>query len=110
MALPAAQRWPRYPMSTDEASLRAVLKDTAAVALVWAPSVWALQQRDAALAGLVAIDPKPLPVTRVEVGAALLGKESYLRNAADQAIAALLADGSLAAILARHRFPADPPA
>ena len=110
MALPAAERWPRYPMATDEAALRSVLSGTAAVALVWAPSFWALQQQDSAIVGLAAIEPKPLPVTRVEVGAALLGRESYLRNAADQAIGALLADGSLAAILARHRFPGEPPA
>jgi polar amino acid transport system substrate-binding protein len=110
MALPAAQRWPRYPMATDEAALRAVLSGSAAAALVWAPGLWALQQLDPVFGTLAAIDPKPLAETRIEVGAALLGKESYLRSAVDQAIASLLADGSLAAILARHHFPADPPA
>jgi polar amino acid transport system substrate-binding protein len=110
MALPAGERWPRYPMATDEAALRSVLQGSAAAALVWAPAVWALQQQEAAFAALVAIDPQPLGATRIEVGAALLGKESYLRSAIDQAIAALLADGSLAAMLARHHFPAEPPA
>lgn len=109
-ALPAAQRWPRFPMATDEAALRAVLSGSVAAALVWAPGLWSLQQRDPAFAGLVAIDPKPLGETRIDVGAALLGREGYLRNAVDQAIASLLADGSINTILARHRFPAEPPA
>jgi hypothetical protein len=39
----------------------------------------------------------------------LLGKETYLRTALDQAIGALLADGTIAAILAKDGFPGTPP-
>ena len=109
-SLGASERWPRYPMSSDEAALRAVLQHEAAAAQVWAPSFWALRRADPAFRALAPIAPKPLPVTSIEVGAALLAKESYLRSAVDQAIASLLADGSLAAILKRHDFPAEPPA
>ncbi len=109
MALPAAQRWTRYPMATDEAALRSVLSGAAAAAVVWAPAFWALAQQEPAIAALAAIDPQPLGVTRIDVGAALLGRETYLRSAADQAIAALVKDGSLARLLARHNFPAEPP-
>jgi polar amino acid transport system substrate-binding protein len=108
-ALPAAQRWARFPMSTDEAALKSVVAGTAGAALVWAPSLWALSRTEPTLAALKPIAPKPLPPASVDVGAALLGKETYLRSALDQAIAALLADGTIAAILAKDGFPAMPP-
>ena len=40
------------------------------------------------------------------VGAAMLSDATYLRANLDRAIAALVQDGSIQAILDRHRFPA----
>jgi polar amino acid transport system substrate-binding protein len=107
--LAPAQRWPRFPMSTDEAAMRSAVAGTAGAALVWGPSFWALQRGDPTLAPLKPISPLPLPVSSIDVGAVLLGKEIYLRTALDQAIAALVADGTIAAILAEDGFPAIPP-
>jgi polar amino acid transport system substrate-binding protein len=95
-------------MSTDEAALRAVLRGTAGAALVWSPSLWALQSSDPELGKLKAIAPAPLPVSTVDIGAALLSNEAFLRSAVDRAIASLVADGTIQAILNNHKFPATP--
>ena len=108
LSLPAANRWSRFPMSTDEAALRAVLRGTAGAALVWAPSLWALQASDPELGKLKTITPTPLPVSTVDIGAALLSNEAFLRSAVDRAIASLVADGTIQSILNNHKFPATP--
>ena len=93
-------------MSSDEAALRAVLRGTTGAALVWAPSLWALQGSDPAFAKLRLIAPAPLPVSTADVGAAMLANETFLRSSVDQAIASLTADGTIQAILSSSKFPA----
>jgi polar amino acid transport system substrate-binding protein len=107
-ALPADSRWSRFPMGSDELALRALLRDTVAVALVWGPSFWALRQSDPAFAGLRIISSKPLADSAVDVGATLLSRESFLRSNVDQAIASLTADGTIQSILDSEKFPAAP--
>jgi polar amino acid transport system substrate-binding protein len=107
-ALPANQRWSRFPMGTDEAALRSVLRGTAGAALVWAPGVWALQAREQEFSKLRLIAPTPLPASTADVGAALLSNEPFMRSAVDQAIASLTADGTLEALLKGSKFPATP--
>ncbi|HEY3642365.1 MAG TPA: hypothetical protein VGL31_14825, partial [Xanthobacteraceae bacterium] len=79
-----------------------------AAALVWGPSFWGLQKADPAFARLRIIAPKPLPASSVDVGAVMLARETFLRANLDQAIAALTADGTIAAILKAFSFPAAP--
>jgi polar amino acid transport system substrate-binding protein len=107
-ALPAEQRWSRFPMGSDELALNALVRGTVGVALVWGPSFWALQKSDPAFAGLRLISLKPLPESTVGVGATLLANETFLRSSVDDAIASLTADGSIQAILERAKFPATP--
>ena len=108
MALRAPERWDRYPMSTDEAALQAVLNGTAGVALVWGPSLWALAKNDPAIAKLRLISPAPLPTPTADIGAAVLANEAFLRSSVDQAIASLTADGTIKSILETNKFPAEP--
>ncbi len=105
-ALSAEDRWPAYPMGTNDLSLESILNGTVDVALVWAPSFWAKQRDEPAYADLHVINPNPLPPTILGVGALLLADETFLRTAIDQAIAALSEDGTIAAILEKYRFPA----
>lgn len=105
-ALPREDRWPTYPMGTNDRALAALLDGTVDVAVVWGPSYWAKRQADPALAGLHEIDPSPLPATTLGVGALLLADETFLRTALDEAIAALRADGTIAGILDDFDFPA----
>ena len=105
-ALQPAERWTHYPMASDEAALTALTNGTLAAALVWAPSFWALQKANPAFARLRIIAPKPMPDSTVDVGAVLLGRETFLRANVDQAIAALTADGTIDTILKGFGFPA----
>jgi polar amino acid transport system substrate-binding protein len=107
-ALPAKDRWDRFPLSSDEAALRAVLRGSTGAALVWAPSLWALQSADQDFGKMRVIAPTPLPVSAADIGAAVLANETFLRNAVDQAIASLIADGTLGRILSESKFPAVP--
>jgi polar amino acid transport system substrate-binding protein len=104
LAIPAAKRWDKYPMASDEAALQAVINRTTGAALVWAPALWALRKTDPAIAALPEMAPAPLPVSTADVGAILLSKQVFLRSSIDQAIASLTADGSLAAILRDEHF------
>ncbi len=105
-ALPVQDRWPTFPMGTNDLALQSVLNGTADVALVWAPSFWAMQQSDPAYADLHVVDPTPLPPTTLGVGALMMSNQTFLRTAVDEAIAALTADGTIAEILDTHDFPA----
>jgi polar amino acid transport system substrate-binding protein len=107
-ALKPAERWSHYPVASDEAALRDVTDGKLAAALVWGPSFWALQKTDPAFAKLRIIAPSPLPASSVDVGAVMLARETFLRANLDQAIAALTADGTFAAILKTFSFPAAP--
>ncbi|WP_332692651.1 substrate-binding periplasmic protein [Devosia sp.] len=106
IALPAEQRWPTYPMGTNDLALESLLNGTVDVALVWAPVLWAKQRADSSYADLRAIDSNPMPPTSLGVGALLLSDETFLRSAIDEAVAALTADGTIGAILDDFDFPA----
>ncbi|HME26942.1 MAG TPA: hypothetical protein VKI44_37405 [Acetobacteraceae bacterium] len=108
LAVPADKRWDKYPMSSDEAALRAVMRGTTAAALVWAPALWALRKTDAGIAKLPEMASSPLPVSTADVGAILLSRQMFLRSSLDQAIASLTADGTVAGILKDENFPGTP--
>jgi hypothetical protein len=107
-ALSHAERWSRFPMSTDEAALKALANGTIGVALVWGPALWALQRNDAAFLKVRLLSPNPLPAASADVGAAVLANESFLRNSVDQAIASLTRDGTIRAILDSDKFRPPP--
>jgi polar amino acid transport system substrate-binding protein len=108
-ALPQAERWSRFPMGTDELALKALASGTVGVALVWGPALWAAQRGDAALASVRMIAPSPLSAATMDIGAAVLANESFLRSNVDQAIASLIADGTIQRILDADKFPATAP-
>lgn len=105
-ALPRKDRRPTYPMGTNELALEKLLDGTVDVALVWAPTLWAMQRREPDAARLRVIAPDPLPPTELGVGALLLSNQDFLRAAVDEAIAALGRDGTIDAILEAFEFPA----
>jgi polar amino acid transport system substrate-binding protein len=107
-ALPADKRWPAYPYGTNDLALESLLNGSVDVALVWEPSLWAKQSQDPAYAKLHVIESNPLPPTTMGVGAVLLSNQDFLRNAVDEAIAALTADGTIGKILESFDFPATP--
>jgi len=106
--LPEKDRWPVYPMGTNDIALTSLLNGSIDVALVWAPDLWARQSEDPAYADLHVIDATPLPPTVLGVGALLLSNQTFLRTAVDEAIAALVEDGTIKGILDKYGFPATP--
>jgi polar amino acid transport system substrate-binding protein len=108
LSITSGRRWDKYPMSTDAAALHAVADGIAGVAVVWAPALWAIRKTEPGFETLHEIRPTPLPVSTADIGAILLSKQSFLRNGIDRAIASLTADGTIADILARRKFPATP--
>ncbi len=105
-ALSSEDRWPTYPMGTNDLALEALQEGKVDVALVWAPVLWSKQRADPAYAGLRVIDADPLPPTTLGVGALLLADETFLRAALDEAIDALTNDGTIYGILQEYGFPA----
>ena len=108
LAVAADKRWDKFPMSSDEAALRAVIDGTTGAALVWAPALWELRKTNADIAKLPEMAPSPLPVSTADIGAILLSRQTFLRTSLDQAIASLTADGTIAAILKAENFPGTP--
>ena len=108
-SLPSGERWPRFPQSSDEIAVNAVAGGSVAAALVWGPSFSALVKANPQLASLRTIALDPLPASKVPVGAVLLSTETFLRSSVDQAIESLIADGTIAGILAERGFPATIP-
>ncbi len=104
--LPAEDRWPIYPMGTSEVLFKSLMNGTIDVALVWAPTFWAKQLQDPVYVDLHVIDPAPLPPTSHGVGALMLADKIFLRTAFDEAINALIEDGTIAGILEKFNFPA----
>lgn len=98
--LATGQRWRRFPYSTDDAALNAVVSGTATAALIWQPSLAAFEARETSAFQIM--DPMPITLPEMPVAALLLSRDGYLRHAMDQAIDTLNADGSLAQILAQH--------
>ena len=103
--LPTEDRWPIYPIGTSELLFKSLLNGTIDVALVWAPTFWATQLQDPVYADLHVIDPTPLPPTSHGVGALMLADKIFLRTAFDEAINALIADGTIAGIIEKFNFP-----
>jgi len=108
LAVGAGKRWDKFPMSSDEAALRAVVDGTTGAALVWAPALWALRKSDPEFAKLPEMAPAPLPVSTADIGAILLNRQTFLRTSLDQAIASLTSDGTIAGILKEQNFPGTP--
>jgi polar amino acid transport system substrate-binding protein len=106
LALGEDERWARFPYGTPAQTLAALQDGTVKVALTWEPSLWADHRNEPGAAALHVIDPDPLPASEEAVGAVVLARETYLRARIDEAIAALVADGTIAGILAHHDFPA----
>jgi polar amino acid transport system substrate-binding protein len=108
-SLPADQRWPRFPMSSDVAALQAVVDGRVGAAVVWAPSFSAAANDNPDFAGLRVISSSPLPDATIPVGAVLLNTSTFLRANVDQAIQSLVADGTIRKIIDANHFPAKLP-
>ena len=101
---PEAERWVRFPYADYDKMATRVLDGTIAGMVLWEPALTALQAKrpDAATLRVVANDP--IPESEVHVGALVSSRNSFLRSQVDQAIDALVADGTIDALLEEYGY------
>lgn len=93
---------------SSELLLAAVRAGEAEAGIFWEPEFLALTGGDLGEDGLTIGSIAPLAMGEWSIGAIMLSRETYLRTMLDEAVASLLADGSLAALLTE--FGLRPPA
>jgi polar amino acid transport system substrate-binding protein len=100
---PEAERWKRLPYADTALMLKRVLDGSLGGMLLWQPALRKLQneQTDAPLR---VIDLAPVPETAIKVGAVVSSRDTFLRNQIDQTIDALVADGTIQALLDKHGY------
>lgn len=106
---PKSARYSRFPYADMTLMAKRVQDGTIAGGVIWAPA-WAELQRQAPeqVAGLRAIPLSPVPETVTRIGILVKARDSFLRARIDEAIDALVADGSIAAKLAEFGYLGTP--
>jgi len=99
-----ADRWIRYPYADFNKMATRVLDGTIAGMVLWQPALARLHAERADAAPLRIIASDPVALADVSVGALVSSRNSFLRSQVDQAIDALVQDGTLAALLAKYDY------
>ena len=101
---PEADRWIRYPYADFNKMATRVLDGTIAGMVLWQPALARLQKErpDAAKLRIIANDP--IPSADVSVGALVSSRNSFLRSQVDQAIDALVQDGTIATLMEKYGY------
>ena len=101
---PEADRWVRYPYADFSKMATRVLDGTIAGMVLWQPALARLQKErpDAAKLRIIANDP--IPPADVSVGALVSSRNSFLRSQVDQAIDALVQDGTIATLMEKYGY------
>ena len=99
-----ADRWIRYPYADFNKMATRVLDGTIAGMVLWQPALARLQKErpDAAKLRIIANDP--IPLADVSVGALVSSRNSFLRSQVDQAIDALVQDGTIATLMEKYGY------
>lgn len=106
-SLPEDRRWRRFPYPHAPVLIERLGDGTVTVAVAWEPAVMYATE----LHGLEArvLDPAPVSLPTRDIGMVLRSDQLFVRDAVDAAIAALVADGTLAEIFERVGFPGSVP-
>jgi polar amino acid transport system substrate-binding protein len=101
---PEADRWVRFPYADFNKMTTRVLDGTIAGMVLWQPALAKLQKERPDAAALRVIANDPIPAADVHVGALVSSRNSFLRSQVDQAIDALVADGTIAALMDQYGY------
>ena len=101
---PEAERWKRLPYADNKLMAKRVLDGTLGGMLLWQPALRKLQSEQPETAALRVIELAPVPATAIKVGAVVSSRDTFLRTQVDQAIDALVADGTIAALLEKYGY------
>ena len=108
--LPESQRWQVLPYGDMDLMTTRLLDDTIAGMVVYGPSL-VQYQRNNTIDGEFSILPLDAQIAaRVEIGGLMLARNGYLRTLIDQAIALMVEDGTIEALLAEYGFDTLSPA
>lgn len=105
---PKEKRYVRLPYADMDLMTTRVADGSLAGALYWAPAWAAVAKTHPEAAKLHQIPLAPVPETVTRLGILLKARDSYLRSQIDEAIDALVADGTIAALMAEHGYIGTP--
>lgn len=101
---PKADRWVRLPYADYDKMATRVLDGTIAGMILWQPALARLKAERTDTEALRVIANDPLPEAYVRVGALVSSRNSFLRSQVDQAIDALVADGTIDGLLEQFGY------
>lgn len=101
--LPQAEQWRRLPYADPALMLQRLKDGKLAGMYIWQPALAKIAP-DLAAAGLKIIPTDPLQPVNVDVGALVSSRDSFLRSQVDDAIASLVADGTIAGIMTEQKL------
>lgn len=102
--LPKDQRYIRLPYADMDLMTKRVADGSLGGMLIWSP-VWAdLAKTNADTAPLHPISMSPVPAMVTRVGILMKARDTYLRSQIDQTIDALVADGTIDALMQEYGY------
>lgn len=108
-ALPVDQRRLRHPLGRPSLAFDALMADRVKVLLVWEPWWWWLAQERPELGDLRVVSAPLISEPAIGVGAVLIASRTFARASIDDAIAALVSDGTIERIIEEFGYPATQP-
>jgi polar amino acid transport system substrate-binding protein len=108
-ALPAAQRRPRQPLGRPALAFDALLAGRVSVLLVWEPWWWWAAQERPELGDLRVVSAPHISEPAIGVGAVLVAGRTFARASIDEAIAAMVEDGTIERLIEEFGYPATVP-
>ncbi|MCC6984217.1 MAG: transporter substrate-binding domain-containing protein [Bauldia sp.] len=106
--LPPSEQWRRLPYGDSGRLVERLRDGTLDAIIIYEPALMTVTEGDPAAAGLQVIAAEPLRDLEVPIGAVLLSRNIFLRTQLDSAIASLVADGTIARLMAEHGLGGTP--
>lgn len=97
-----AAEWTRVPYYDPMMAIERMLAGKNDAAMIWGQGLYHFADGDLESKGLYRVSPLPFPVRAREIGVATRTRDGYLNSLLGDAIEALLADGTVDALLREH--------
>lgn len=101
---PEGESWARFPYPDPNKMATRVLDGTIAGMILWQPALARVRSTMPEAKALRVIDSTPIPAAAVSVGALVSSRNEFLRSEMDQAIDALVADGTIDALMVEFGY------
>lgn len=102
--VPASEAWLRLPYADASLMLQRLRDGKIAGMIIWEPWLVQLTNGDPAEAGVQIVPMDPVPQEAARIGALVSSRDTFLRNAIDEAITSLTADGTLTRLLEEFHY------